>query len=175
MGDSTVVSKDSVATESVLASEQPDSLFVPLPYKLATEVYEISNQGSYISDPFAFSLNVQELRNILGDSIEVTEQDFEGGEDYPAYSYSTVKWGDNELKFYDYSGKHYASVETPLLLFRNDVKIGMTRSSFIDNMQLPADATDVSEYVINDDYGQMSFHFRADTLYWIYVSYEEGD
>jgi hypothetical protein len=174
--DSTEVSSDSIS----LPSEDSDVNSAPENTLTSDEeaevIYEITTQPGFISDPFDFELSAETLKNILGPETQVMEEEFEGGEDYSAYTYVTVSCKDNELKFYSYSGKHFADINTSRLALKKGIRIGITKTSFLDKMELNGDdASYANTFKIYDNYGEMEFRFKADTLSHIYVSYEEGD
>ncbi len=139
-------------------------------------VYVVLNQYSFISDPYDFSLNTASIEDLLGEEAQTKVEEFEGGEDYSAYTYSTITFNDTEISFYDYPGKHFSNITTPLLPLKNGIKIGMKKEDFLQAMSfVDASATKAIVYRLVDDYGSMDFSFRADTLYLIYAHYEEGD
>jgi hypothetical protein len=157
-------SMDSVADDSELLEEK------------GKFVYVSRNEFSYISDPYDFSLNSTAIEDLLGEEARTKVQEFEAGEDYSAYTYTTIIYRDTEISFYDYSGKHTANITTPQLPLKNGIVIGMKKVDFLNAMgYIGANASKAAVYRLLDDYGQMEFSFRADTLYNVYVHYEEGD
>lgn len=140
--------------------------------------YTMTLQGSYVVDPFGFSLDTATIRELLPNAvIKYTEtpagKDDEG--EWTAYTYYEIESGKNKLSFYSYTGKHYAVIYTPVLVMKHEVVVGMTKADFIDKMTLTGDDPwKANVFTINDDYGSTSFYFEGDTLEHIYVSYEEG-
>jgi len=141
--------------------------------------YEIFNTEDYIVHPFNFSLDSATVQELLGEEAVITSRTTPAGEDdmgtYQGYTFYEVKAGETEMSFYSYSGKHYADVYTPKLVFSDGVVVGMTKAKFIETMGLAEDTSEAKKFTINDDYGQMMFIFDGDRLANIYVSYEEGD
>jgi hypothetical protein len=142
--------------------------------------YVIEGTYGYVSDPFGFSLDVESLQEILGEKMFVKRTDTEGGEDedgqrYEGYTYYEVSYGETELSFYSYTGKHHASIVTPLLVMKNDIRIGTRRADFLENMSInDSSALGAKSFLLNDDYGSLRFTFEADTVSLIRVFYEEG-
>jgi hypothetical protein len=180
--DSTIIHTDTVVQESYIETAASVTIADSAANvdELITEngksVYLSSHQFSFISDPYDFSLTTSTIEGLLGEKAETKSQDFEGGEDYGPYSYYTITFEDTEISFYDYSGKHFSNITTPLLPLRNGIKIGMKKPNFQTAMGFTdANASQATVYRLTDDYGEMDFFFRADTLYLIYARYEEGD
>jgi hypothetical protein len=174
--DSTQIATDSISLPSDESDVNPESENTLTSENETEVIYEITTQPGFISDPFDFELNAETLKNLLGPQTQIMEQDFEGGEDYPAYTHITVTCADNELKFYSYSGKHFADINTSRLPLKKGIQIGISKASFLDKMELTGDdASYANTFKIYDSYGEMEFSFKADTLSHIYVSYEEGD
>jgi hypothetical protein len=139
-------------------------------------VYLSQHQFSFISNPYDFSLDASTIENLLGEQAQTKTESFEGGEDYGPYTYTTITLGDNEISFYDYAGKHFSNITTPLLPLKNGIKIGMKKADFQTAMGFNGELTStVNIFRLVDDYGNMDFSFRGDTLYLIYARYEEGD
>ncbi|MES1182095.1 MAG: hypothetical protein ABUL44_04800, partial [Flavobacterium sp.] len=88
----------------------------------------------------------------------------------------TVTSGDTEISFYDFAGKHFSDINTPLLPLKYGIKVGMKKNDFLTAIGFDSVAVaDANRYRLTDDYGEMQFYFRADSLYRIYAHYEEGD
>lgn len=182
--DTTIVntSTDSTIQETVPVSTTPTTTYdsasdgTELIQEKGELVYISKNEFSYVSNPYEFYLEAEVIEKLLGDEAETKAQEFEAGEDYSAYTYTTIKYRDTEISFYDYSGKHMATITTALLPLKNGVTIGMKKPDFISAMGYDGvNALKANMFRLLDDYGQMEFSFRADTLYHIYAHYEEGD
>jgi hypothetical protein len=157
-------SSDTIETIGELTEEKGETIYV------------VQNQYSFISDPYDFSLDVATIEALLGEEAKTKVEEFEAGEDYDAYSYFTISWKDTEISFYDYPGKHFSHITSPLLPLKNGIKIGMTKDDFLKTMTFSHEnALKTSLYRLTDDYGYMDFKFRADTLSLISAHYEEGD
>jgi hypothetical protein len=178
--DSTVVGPDTIATPVVAATsvveEREIILDGGLTIKGEDTVIDVSNQWAFISDPYDFSLDVSTIKELLGEQAEFKEENFEGGEDYEPYSYYTVTYNESKISFYSYPGKHFSTINTPLLPLKNGIKIGMAKRDFLSAMNFTGDSiSHVTLFRLFDDYGSMEFRFRADTLNVISAYYEEGD
>lgn len=138
-------------------------------------VYVSPNQYSFISDPYDFSLDASTIENMLGEGAEKEVEEFEGGEDYGPYKYTTITYQTTSIGFYNFDGKHFSTIDTPLLPLKNGIKIGMKKEDFITAMGFDVNASQATLYRLVDDYGHMDFTFRMDTLSLIYAHYEEGD
>jgi hypothetical protein len=139
-------------------------------------VYTISNEYSFVSSPYDFDLNSATIESMLGAQAKTSVEEVEGGDDYDAYSISTVTFKDSKISFYSYPGKHSADIYTDLLPFKNGIKVGMTKQEFMKAMAIGGeDALKATVYELTDDYGYVKFSFRDDKLHNIYVTYEEGD
>jgi hypothetical protein len=135
-----------------------------------------SEDYSFLSDPYGFPLDASTIENLLGEKAETKVQEFEGGEDYSAYTYSTITFEDSEISFYSYSGKHSSTIRTPLLPLKNEVMIGMKKEDFLTAMSYDdVNTSEANVFRLFNDYGSMNFSFQADTLYLIHAYYEEGD
>jgi hypothetical protein len=174
--DSTDVVKDSAKAVVVTTEEQVVVRSGELKEEKGEFVYTIANDYSFVSSPYDFDLSATTIESMLGPEAKTSVEEFEGGEDYDAYSITTITFKDSKISFYSFAGKHFADIYTDLLPFRNGIKVGMTKQDFIKAMALEGeDALKATTYEMLDDYGSMKFSFRDDKLYNIYVSYEEGD
>lgn len=183
--DSTAAPQDTVFLSAAPTDGRVDETGDSPDQSDSTDVVEggefiLTNQYSYISSPFGFSLDSASLVEILGEGVEITSVYTEGGEyeeggSYPGYTYYEATFENNEVKFFDYSGKHWATIYTPLLPLKNDIKVGDTKESFIEKMEITnPNAIKADTFTINDDYGWMSFYFTDGVLTSVSVSYEEG-
>ncbi|WP_420320890.1 hypothetical protein [Flagellimonas sp.] len=130
----------------------------------------------FLYHPYDFDLDVDEIKKLLGDEVEVKKKEVEEDEYSDAYTFYTINYQETKLTFYDYEGKHSATITTPLLPMINGIRIGMSHKDFLKAVKLEGkEAQKASTYSIFDDYGAMDFSFRADTLYLIKGYYEEGD
>ncbi|WP_190810373.1 hypothetical protein [Flagellimonas sp. S3867] len=130
----------------------------------------------FLYHPYDFDLEISKLKKILGEEATVSIQMVEANEYDEEYSIHTVSYTETKLVFYDFEGKHSATITTPLLPLINGIKVGMTQEDFIKTIKLEEkEAPKTNVYSIFDDYGAMDFSFRADTLYLIKGYYEEGD
>jgi hypothetical protein len=173
IADSTAVVADTIATPVIAAAtivEEPITMLAgELTIKGEDTIMDVSNQWSFISDPYDFSLDVATIQGLLGDEAKSKEENYEGGEDYDPYSYYTINYKDSEISFYSYPGKHFSTM-------KRGIKIGMSKNEFLTAMNFAGDsASHVTLFRLFDDYGSMDFRFRADTLNLISASYEEGD
>lgn len=174
-------------TDSVVLEDQP---VAPIPTAVIQEpprkgqlveekgemIFLSENEYAFISDPYDFSLSDSAIEGLLGEGAKTEVEEFEGGEDYDAYTYSTTTYGDTKISYYSYPGKHSASISTPLLPLKYGFKIGMSKNDFLTAMKYEsADASKANVYRLTEDYGSINFSFQADTLYHIHVFYEEGD
>jgi hypothetical protein len=177
--DSFTAVADTISTPVLTAANEEKQVTIitgGLTIKGADTILDVQNQWSFISDPYDFSLDVATIKDLLGEGAVSTEENFEGGEDYGPYSYYTVKDGETEIKFYDYPGKHFSTITTPLLPLKNRIRIGMSKVAFLNAMNFASDSTSHANlFRLSDDYGSMEFRFRADTLNMIYAYWEEGD
>lgn len=172
------VLQENTSTVSIVTTTNDSALYVAgeLQEEKGEFVYVSSNQYSFISDPYDFSLSAASIEELLGGEAETKVEEFEGGEDYSAYTYSTITFNDTKISFYDYPGKHFSTITTPLLPLKNGIKIGMKKDDFLQALGfLDSNAPKATVYRLEDDYGSIDFSFRADTLYLIYAYYEEGD
>jgi len=139
-------------------------------------IYLSTNQFSFISYPYDFNLDAGTIEGLLGEGTETKVEEFEGGEDYGPYTYTSIEFGNTSISFYDYPGKHFSTITTSLLPLKNGIVIGMKKADFLEAMGFfDTDAPTVNSFRLTDDYGQMEFLFVADTLKNIYAHYEEGD
>ncbi len=181
--DTTVVKTDTVALENdpipvaattaIYDSTRDDGELIE---EKGETVYVSRKQYSFISDPYDFYLSASTIEGLLGEEAKTKVVEFEAGEDYSAYSYTTITFKDTEISFYDYAGKHFSTITTNLLPLKNGIKIGMKKDAFRSAMGFSdANASNATVYRLVDDYGQMDFSFQADSLYHICAHYEEGD
>jgi hypothetical protein len=177
--DTTTVVADTITTPVIptaTVAEEPVLLGGVTTIKGEDTIMEVSNQWSFISDPYDFSLDVATIQSLLGEEARSKEDNYEGGEDYGPYSYYTINYEDSEISFYSYPGKHFSTITTALLPLKRGIKIGMSKSDFLTAMNFAGESTNhVTLFRLFDDYGSMDFRFRADTLNLISASYEEGD
>ena len=78
-------------------------------------IMSFANQWSFISDPYDFALDVSSVQQLLDDEAKVEQEDFEGGEEYNAYSYYTITYEGSKMNFYSYPGKHFSEITTSML------------------------------------------------------------
>jgi hypothetical protein len=139
-------------------------------------VFEITDRTGFISDPFAFSLDAEEIKQLLGSEANSTIEKFEASQDHDAYTVSTITFGNSKINFHSFSGKHSADIYTSLLPLKNNVIIGMSKEAFVKAFSLnDEEALQVNKFNIVDSYGSMEFLFSADTLSRVKIYYEEGD
>jgi len=142
--------------------------------------YRIENQNAgLIIDPFRFTLDSATVMEMLGEEATITSIHTEGGVDaegetYRSYAYYEVTFGSSNLRFFDYSGKHFANIYTPLIPVGDSIVVGISKELFIEKMDLEENAMASDVFTIVDDYGSMSFTFREGKLFYIYLYYEEG-
>ncbi|MGW9684538.1 hypothetical protein [Flagellimonas sp. 2504JD1-5] len=137
---------------------------------------DASKYYDFLYHPYNFELDVDELKKLLGDEVEVKKKEVAEDDYSDAYTFYTINYQETKLTFYDYEGKHSATITTPLLPMINGIRIGMDHKDFLKAIKLEKkEAPKANTYSIFDEYGSIDFSFRADTLYLIKGYYEEGD
>ena len=138
--------------------------------------YTTDDKDGFLYNPYDFPLEIEAIKALLGNEIEIKEEYFEGDEYSEGYTQITIIQGDTRISFYDYEGKHEAKITTPKLPLHNGIKIGLDRQDFINAMKFTDEkAKNANIFTLVDDYGAMTFSFRKDTLYLIEGYYAEGD
>ena len=176
--DSTEFGEASEASAPTTTLTHPDTALVAqeLFSQEGETALEISSKKLPVTNPYNFELDVAKLKSILGPATVVEAEDVASTNDYPGYTMYTVTATNAELKFGKNTDSHFAEIRTRALPLKNGIVVGMPKSSFIQKMSIESpEALKATLYKLYDDYGYMSFYFKADTLNLIRISYEEGD
>jgi hypothetical protein len=174
---------NSDTTQPAEASSPRTTLGQPDTVRLADELFmqegdtalEISTKKFSVGDPFAFKLNAADIKARLGAGTISETEDIDAIDQSPSYTISTITKGKSMIRFSSI-GNHEAEISTSLLPLKNEIKVGMSKSSFIQRMAPEnIDARKASLFKLYDDYGYINFYFKADTLNNIVIFYEQGD
>lgn len=127
-----------------------------------------------LPDIFDFSIcnDQTELEERLGRNARFEVREFEGGDDYDAYSLCSFKFEDSEGEEYSYGGMHRAIIQSPLLPLKNGIQIGMSKSDFLKKFGM--EDREENEFEMKDDYGSAGFTFLDGILVLVTFHYEYG-
>ena len=129
--------------------KEQDKIF----YLDANKYYE------FLYHPYDFELDVDEIKKILGEEVQVKIEKLEEDKYDDAYTFYTINYKDSELSFYDYEGKHSATITTPLLPMINGIRIGMTHKNFLKAIKFEEkEAPKANVYSILMIMEQSTFH-----------------
>jgi hypothetical protein len=174
--DTIAVQTGTVATPGVKDTITSDAADIQIVDEEGERVGILPSDYEFLSDPYDFYLGAESITQMLGPGAKLKTEEFEGGEDYEAYSYSTVTFINSEISFYSYPGKHFSDIYTSSLPLKKGIIIGMMKDEFLKAWNIADEnASKATVFRLEDEYGMMKFTFRADTLYNIHANYEQGD
>jgi hypothetical protein len=174
---------NSDTTQPAEASSPRTTLGRPDTMRLAAELFmqerdtalEIATRKLSVRDPYAFKLDAGEIKAKLGAGTISETEEIDAIDQSPAYTFSTIAKDNSKIRFSSL-GNHEAEIGTSLLPLKNDSKVGMLKSSFIQKMAGEnVNAQKASLFKLYDDFGYINFYFKADTLNNIVVFYEQGN
>jgi hypothetical protein len=179
--DTTTVTKDTTIVETQVSVATPAPVIVEVEHtnsimvEKGDTIYTSTRQDMFVSDPYDFYLDAHTIEELVGEKVKTEEKEFKGGDDYDAYTYTTVEFGTTSISFYSYPGKHSCRITTPLLPLKDGIKVGMKKEDFLKTFSFDDDkAPTVSIYRLYADYGYMDFTFKEGVLETVYAFYEEG-
>lgn len=177
LNDTIAKQTDSISLVTKTPKIHSDSIIAHTEKEILSEHgYIIEDTEGRLYDACDFPLDVDSIKTILGDNLEVITQNLGGDRGSDSFTRTTINYQNTEIAYNDKIGFRYdVYITTDKLSVFNGVKIGMDKMNFINTLKFfkHKKAENVYIFTVKDNHGSMTFSFQADNTLYLIAGYYE--